>query len=200
MLRLAALFLCSLMLSPTPSSAQTLRDPQPGDVLFIHDVWSAVLDLPQYHDACFESIVGLELDVQVFAPSQGATGVEFDVLVPDGYFVLSRTILVENAVDLSEEGDEHWQLRFDSCFETEEWVPVISYELASFLPSTIEICITGPDAGRPTWIDCDGSPQPGSLWPPDYEVYNEGCAIINPTGFCPVEAARANWGAIKARY
>ena len=175
-------------------------DADPGDlVLGYHQTWYWP---PSIYLCPAEIFWGFgEFWVWGIAPEVPVAGVRFNVLSSWGGH--EGGVVLDGAVDLTPDEDNYWDLDFNTC---REWAPGVPVKLVHYFTTTppdesvrFWICLSGPDNITVEWTTCDGETIAGGIYPPEGQLYPEGCFSADPW-YCAIDAPPTSWTSLKARY
>jgi len=134
------------------------------------------------------------------SPDEPFSSLSFDVEIPEGLLVLSRSVVPSNAIDVSAANDDSWDLVFSDCMEPTTEIELVTYQVMLMTSAPIWICLSAPHQREPEWELCDGSVVSGGRFPSDAPPLLDGCIPVNPVFECPIPSHESSWSSMKARF
>ncbi len=133
-------------------------------------------------------------------PLEPVKSVRFQVTWPDGVDHDQGSVIWPGAVDVSEPGDDIWDIVFEECRDKPgSTLYLVNYGGVDYHGQRGWMCPYGDVVPRPVWTLCSGETIEASLFDMG-PSWVDGCSPFG-NNFCEVIPAQAqSWGMLKSSY
>jgi hypothetical protein len=196
-----ALLLTLVFIAPQAARAQE----EPGNIIMAFRS-VALGDKNRY--VCIPQVYSdpgnwLDLSVVASAPLEPVKRVRFQIVWPSGVSHDPGVLAFPGAVDLSEPGDDIWDIQLPECYDdypqTYPSMYLVNYTVTS-TAGTGWVCTYGDDVPNPIWTSCTGE----TFEAPLFDLGDDWVDGCFPFGgqfeYCAVPVQDLSWGTLKASY
>ena len=149
-------------------------------------------------------VVCLPPDGGVFAfataPLEPVKSVRFQITWPAGVGHDQGSVIWPGAVDVSNTGDDIWEIEFDGCFDTPgATLELVGYGGVNFHGGQGWMCAYGNQVPKPVWTLCSGETIEGELFDVGLD-WVDGCSPYGSYYCSVIPAPPESWGTLKSSY